>query len=240
MKTSLELEILRQPDDTTCGPTCLHAIYRYYGLQLSLAELIESVPQLDEGGTLAVMLGCDALQRGFQATILTYNLNIFDPTWFAPGVDLPERLRRQAEFKRWEKLQLATQAYLEFLTLGGQIRMEDLNHGLLLRYLDRCVPILTGLTSTFLYSCARERPYDNQSDDIHGFPAGHFVVICGYDSQRQTASVADPYLANPLRGQHYYEVTLDRLIGAVLLGVLTYDANLLIIQPADKDDLCPS
>lgn len=234
------LEILPQPDETTCGPTCLHAIYRYYGLDLPLDELVEGIPQLDEGGTLAVSLGCHALRRGFQVTIFTYNLTVFDPTWFSrPGVDLCERLRQQAEFKRWEKLQLATQAYLEFLRLGGRIKMVDLSHGLLVRYLQQRVPILTGLSATFLYGCARERPYDNQQDDVHGFPAGHFVVICEYDAQRNVATVADPYLANPLC-DHYYEVGLDRLIAAILLGVLTYDANLMIIQPVDKDAACPS
>ncbi len=27
----LLLTMLPQPDETTCGPTCLHAIYRYWG-----------------------------------------------------------------------------------------------------------------------------------------------------------------------------------------------------------------
>ena len=27
---SFDLEILNQPDDVTCGPTCLHAVYRYF------------------------------------------------------------------------------------------------------------------------------------------------------------------------------------------------------------------
>ena len=27
----LDLDILAQPDDETCGPTCLHAVYRYFG-----------------------------------------------------------------------------------------------------------------------------------------------------------------------------------------------------------------
>src|SRR5437762_675447 len=27
----LPVETLPQPDETTCGPTCLHAVYRYWG-----------------------------------------------------------------------------------------------------------------------------------------------------------------------------------------------------------------
>ena len=27
----LDVPILTQPDDSTCGPTCLHAVYAYHG-----------------------------------------------------------------------------------------------------------------------------------------------------------------------------------------------------------------
>ena len=30
METKLFLDIRPQPDQTTCGPTCLHAVYRYF------------------------------------------------------------------------------------------------------------------------------------------------------------------------------------------------------------------
>jgi hypothetical protein len=59
-------------------------------------------------------------------------------------------------------------------------------------------------------------------------------VLCGYDKQQRKVLVADPYLPNPLADDHYYDVELDRLVCAILLGVLTYDANLLIIEPGRK------
>jgi hypothetical protein len=34
---------------------------------------------------------------------------------------------------------------------------------------------------------------------------------------------------NPLKSQ-YYNVSFERLIQAILLGIVTYDANLLIIE----------
>ena len=37
--------ILPQPDGTTCGPTCLHAVYQHYGDKLSLDRVIrDEVP----------------------------------------------------------------------------------------------------------------------------------------------------------------------------------------------------
>lgn len=79
---SLDFDIQSQPDEVTCGPTCLHALYQYYGEDISLKQVIREVKQLKAGGTLAVMLGNHALQRGYKAYIYTYNLNVFDPSWF--------------------------------------------------------------------------------------------------------------------------------------------------------------
>jgi ABC-type bacteriocin/lantibiotic exporter with double-glycine peptidase domain len=81
----LHLGIKSQPDDTTCGPTCLHAVYTYFGDKISLDKVIGQVKQLKGGGTLAVLLGCHALRRGYRAKLYTFNLQVFDPTWFASG-----------------------------------------------------------------------------------------------------------------------------------------------------------
>lgn len=258
MPKQLELEILPQPDDTSCGPTCLHAIYRYFDDHLPLEEVIQQAGALDTGGTLGVLLGCHALRRGYKVTIYTYNLSVFDPTWFEgrivtapqppepdqdkptkklkgrPCVDLIANLRAQMAVKHVPRLQIASEAYIEFLQLGGNIRMRDLNASLVREYLKRWQPILTGLSATYLYHAPREHGRNCIPDSIRGEPAGHFVVLCGYDKQRKTVRVADPYLPNPLAEDHYYEVELDRLVCAILLGVLTHDANLVMIEPRRK------
>ncbi|MDH3520187.1 MAG: C39 family peptidase [Myxococcales bacterium] len=235
MERKLELEILAQPDDTTCGPTCLHAVYRYYGEEVALQRVIHETAMLDTGGTLAVQLGLHALRRGYAAEIYTYNLVVFDPSWFAQGIDLAERLRAQAVIKRDPKLQGTTDAYLEFLSLGGSIRMDELNTHLLRRHLMEGRPILTGLSATYLYECPREVGETVlRYDDIHGQPTGHFVVLCGYDPRSGNVLVADPLQDNPGYGAHYYEEGAERVLGAICLGVLTYDANLLIVEPAHE------
>lgn len=238
MSKHLQLDILAQPDDTTCGPTCLHSVYDYYGDRLPLDEVISQVGRLEDGGTLAVLLGCHALRRGYSALIYTYNLQVFDPTWFHHGVDLVQKLHTQREAKSNQKLRIATNAYLDYLQLGGRIRMETFSIALLRKYLQAGVPILTGLSSTFLYGEARERSYvDDRGnhrvapDDIAGLPAGHFVVLCGYDEQRREAIVADPLESNPLSRDRQYPVNIDRVFASIMLGVVTYDANLLILKP---------
>lgn len=232
MESRLRLDILPQPDDTTCGPTCLHALYRYYGDEVPLAQVISEARALEEGGTLAVFLACHALRHGFHATIYTYNMQVFDPTWFGPEApDLRERLQAQQRYKETPKLRVATQGYLEFLGLGGRIRFEDLTTGLIRRYLRRGVPLLTGLSATYLYRSAREFGPRSDYDDLRGEPSGHFVVLSGYETQTRAVLIADPLHPNPLAPSHYYTINIERVIGAILLGVLTHDANLLVIEP---------
>lgn len=231
----LPLKILTQPDDETCGPTSLHAVYNYYGDDISLEEVISEVSYLESGGTLAVMLAIHALKRGYQATIFTYNLHVFDPTWFYDvHVDLAAKLQEQLKYKYEKKLHLATSGYLEYLSLGGKICFEDLTPTLLKRHFSKGVPLLTGLSATYLYQCARE--YVNPLNevfynDVKGHPSGHFVILAGYDDAKKYVVVADPYAENLVSGDNYYSVKSSRLINSIMLGILTYDANLLAIQP---------
>ncbi|HSQ41704.1 MAG TPA: peptidase-C39 like family protein [Fibrobacteraceae bacterium] len=230
----LRIEILPQPDDVTCGPTSLHAVYRRYGLNLPLKKLIQEIEFLEDGGTLAVFLGIDALKRGFRSRLYSYNLRVFDPTWInLDRADLIDRLRRQLSFKSDKKLGEASRAYIRFLEMGGEILFRDLSTQLLQGYFRAGVPVLAGLSATYLYSSKREYTNDqNQSvfDDLAGEPAGHFVVLYGIDKEHRIL-VADPDRSTPLGNSHYYQVESRRLVHSILLGILTYDANLLVITP---------
>ncbi|MGB6055090.1 MAG: hypothetical protein WBG17_07615 [Burkholderiaceae bacterium] len=238
----LPVDILPQPDETTCGPTCLHAIYRYWHRDEVLSAVVARTGKFEQGGTLAVFLACDALRLGYRATIYTYNLTVFDPTWFAdPGVDIAARLALQSEVKKDYRLQYATAGYQDFLRLGGRLRMTHLSRRLVQAILRRRLPILTGLSSTYLYKSAREFGPNDVPDDIRGLPAGHFVIIAGYNHQNRTVLVMDPYQLNPFRRSAAgYWIGIDRVICAILLGIVTHDANLLIIHPPRKPGLLPS
>jgi hypothetical protein len=227
----LPVETLPQPDETTCGPTCLHAVYRYWGDREPLETIIARMYRLERGGTFAVFLGCDALRKGYRAAIYTYNVTVFDPTWFVRGVDIAERLTKQREVKSDERLQIATSGYLQFLQLGGRLRFADLSQVLVRALLRFRLPILTGLSSTYLYRSSREYGPLDAPDDIRGFPAGHFVVIAGFDRTRRNVLVVDPYQPNPYGEAHEYWISIDRVVTAVLLGIVTHDANLLVVYP---------
>jgi Peptidase_C39 like family len=232
----LDFDIQAQPDDVTCGPTCLQALYNYYGDVVVLKDVIQEVKQLKFGGTLAVMLGNHALKRGYKARIYTYNLNVFDPTWFKhSSKKMIQFLREQMEFKRKRrKLKIASQAYIKFLQSGGEVRNLELDETLIKNYLKKSIPILTGLSATYLYGSAREIPEFDIYDSIKGEPAGHFVVITGFDEEKSCVHITDPNEPNPLGQGKVYSVSFARLINSIMLGIVTYDANLLIIEPKEK------
>jgi hypothetical protein len=233
----LPVTTLPQPDETTCGPTCLHAVYNFFGNDEPLPEVIERMWRLEHGGTYAVYLACDALRNGYHARIYTYNLTVFDPTWFtAPGVDLVDKLTRQRDLKDERRGQHAIDGYLEFLALGGRLRFANLSEHLIHRILGCQRPILAGLSATYLYRSERELP-DGTPDDVRGHPVGHFVVIAGWDARLRRVMVVDPYQPNPWGPSHEYWIGVDRVVAAILLGIVTHDANLLVVYPKARGAL---
>jgi len=238
MTAKLFLDISAQPDNITCGPTCLHAMYRYFGDTIPLHQVVSEVPQIEAGGTLAVYLAVHALRRGYSATIFSYNLQIFDPTWArARTNEIIGKLKLQSSYKKDDAgLQVSTEGYLEFLKLGGELRFEVLTAALIRRYLKRSLPVLTGLSATYLYNSARECSHgkDLIFDDIRGASMGHFVVLVGYDREDRSVLVADPLLPNPAGSGQYYRVDILRLVCAMMLGTLTFDGDILIIKPISE------
>ena len=233
---NLGVTILPQPNDVTCGPTSLHAVYSYYGDNISLGQVTKEVKQLQNGGTLGVLLANHALRRGYKATIYSYNLHMFDPSWAGLESEaMLAKLGEQMVHKKSRKFQFASKAYMEFLKLGGIIQFEVLTANLLRKLLRDGTPVLTGLSATWLYQSQREIGETNTYDDVKGEPSGHFVVLSGYETNSKQVRVADPLSSNPInQASQYYDVDINRLINAILLGIVTYDANLLIVQQKES------
>jgi hypothetical protein len=224
----LDVPRFEQPDDVTCGPTCLAKVYQYYGVARPLDAIIAETPRNPDGGTLAVNLGISAIGHGFRPTIYPFGLRVFDRTWRRLGRgELLEKLRQRADAVDKGRLERAVRAYHEYLARGGRVRFTEPSAGLLVSILRRGDPILTGLSATYLYDASRER--DNTYDDVGGHSAGHFVVVCGFRPRSRRFVVADPFRNVPLSRTGRYTVEADRLITAILLGDQTYDAVLLTL-----------
>jgi len=227
-----DIPVLRQPDDVSCGPTCLTKVLQFFGDDRGFDAVAAEVDRNPDGGTVGVHLGRAALALGYGATIYTYNLRVFDPTW--AGLDpvaLKAKLAARAAAVTDPPLERITSAYCAYLEAGGEIGFADLDRELLVDHLARGRPIVCGLSSTYLYGTAREIAETNQSDDVVGEPAGHFVVIGGYLDEGARFVVFDPYLQNPVADGQRYEVTERRLLNAILLGDVTFDGVLLLVHP---------
>ena len=227
-----DIRIEAQPDDDTCGATSLHAVYRHLGDDLPLEQVIDEIYRMEEGGTLAVILGIHALKRGYHARLFSYNLRVFDPTWknLAPAA-LRTKLIAQTRYKDGKKLHAACLAYSRFLKEGGDIRFDDPSPELFHSFFAAGLPVLAGLSATYLYQSKREYADAKGRSiyhDLRGKPVGHFVVLSG--AKGDLVRVSDPYQDNPMAEGRFYQVPMSRLINSVLLGIVTYDANLLIIS----------
>lgn len=173
-------------------------MYRYFGLQTQLNHLVKVIPQLKNGGTHGVILGQHALRHGFNVELITYNLYMFDPTWFQnPKVNLIDKLQQQMQVKTRAGFQRASRHYLEFLKLGGRISMRELNADLIRHYLKQHLPILTGLNSTYLYQEKRFIAETDVTDEFAGTPEGHFVVICGSHPNKKPCASPTPIIPTP-------------------------------------------
>jgi Peptidase_C39 like family len=226
----LDVPRFEQPDDVTCGPTCLTQVFRFFGYAKTLPDVIAETPRNPDGGTLAVYLGIGALANGFRPTIYPYSLRVFDPTWRdLSRTRIIDKLRQRKTRMDSYKLRRAIDAYVTYLEDGGQLLFDELTRDLLVGLLRGGQPILTGLSATYLYRTPRE--YDNQYDDIRGQPAGHFVVICGYYPKSDKFVIRDPSTHSPFSRSGKYSVPAERLIPAILLGDVTYDAVLLVLSP---------
>lgn len=225
----LDLCVSKQPDDESCGITCLKSIYDYFEYPASLDRLKREIEHWHTGGTVAVNLARNALAHGFGAEIYTYNIKIFDPTWKALDAKaLSAKLRQRQRKIRSKKQKKVIGFYLDFLKKGGILRFDDLDEELLNRLFKNHKPIICGLSATYLYEHMRETS-DNEENDIIGQPVGHFVVVSGWDSASRSVTIQDPLRKNPLSETGTYRLSFTKFSNAVMLGILTYDENLLVI-----------
>jgi hypothetical protein len=61
--------------------------------------------------------------------------------------------------------------------------------------------------------------------------------VHGLDPEKREATVADPYLHAPYPASRCYTVDIDHLIGAIALGIVTFDAKMLVVSGPRSDSV---
>jgi Peptidase_C39 like family len=224
---------LVQPDDVSCGPTCLSSVLRFHGHpEADLHEVIARTPTNPGGGTLAPHLGLAGLRFGMAVRLWPFAVQVFDPTWRDLDANaLLARLEARLAGLPEGRLRRVHAAWRDFLAAGGEVRLGEVGRAEMVAALDAGNPLIVGLSVTWLYQEARERPADNQPDDVAGAPVGHFVVVTGYDAGGEDLLVADPWPHPPFGDGGRYRVSERRLMHAILLGDATHDAVVVEVHP---------
>jgi hypothetical protein len=210
-------------------PDLLAQVYRFLGYERAVDEVISDTRRNADGGTLGVYLGISALRNGFRPTIYTYNLRIFDPTWrrLSPP-EISGKLRERRRFVRSRRLKRAIAAYVEYLGMGCRVPVFRARCGFLVGLLQTGHPILTGFERN-VPLWVRSRTQRGVRRRFAASPRGISSSCAGYYPRSDRFVVRDPSSNIPFSRNGKYTVEARRLIAAILLGDVTYDANLLVL-----------
>lgn len=235
MHIELDIDMPDQPDDSSCGPTSLYSVYKFFGLDVTLETVIKELDGYDPAiGSYDAILGIDALKRGFDAIITPFNLNVFDWSWFGLNMDaLRIKLDRLASVGLSETVRKLASLYVEFIDRGGRIvfQYNPEQAFFTANYYTGVVPLICGLSSTWIHQSKRENP-DTGEYDEYGRMMGHYVVLGGWEwgLNPVRTTVYDPYGSRTLFRSNKYILEYDQLLTAMMLGTNTHEGNLLRIS----------
>jgi hypothetical protein len=165
----------------TCGPSSLQQVMAYYGKKMKLGDIIKDIPMFMDGTYLAY-LAKYAMEAGFKPLIITYNVDIFDPTWFRLSrKSLIKKLRSRSRIRKLDiNIRRGCKSYVDYLESGGKLSFNFTTTEIIKKYLKKKRPIIVRLSSTILHDRKRLDLNKDKRDDISGSPGFHFVVVSGY------------------------------------------------------------
>lgn len=236
--TEYKLKHQYQPTNTSCSPTALSMLLSHYGKTMSVDEVSEQVPQVQDEhgqnfGTINTQMAVWCLSLGFKVSVYTFDCQVIDQSWAKLSKDrLLARLKLRksgwavpALGELWTKGYV--QSYIDFLNDSGDLHIQPSVSSKLLYDLLKKGPILPCLSYSTLYGESRqlvEGEEDTVDDDINGRALNHSVVIYGNDSNGNFL-VADPF-NKP--GRHVVEP--ERMIAAISTAQIECDNLLFVIQ----------
>jgi uncharacterized protein YvpB len=228
MGVNLRIKRIKQPPNE-CEPTCLKQVLDYFGISVSLDELIKKISTGKyRWHNWDFNTGTAAMNYGLSVTIYTTSTGIFDPTWFTLKRNkLIEKMKREAYYFKISKYSGLPSyiedslAALKYLEVGGNIVFKSITTELMKQALSQKHPLIAPLNYTLLRNTPRER-YVKKSkewipDDVKGNSYGHVVVIDGFDES--TFSVVDPWPKS--KGRY----PVDKVV--VVDSILRNDSNLI-------------
>ena len=222
----LKFERYAQPDNITCGPTSFRMVLNYYGHPISHEETMKHFTIFPGIGVLDPHIAMAAMDLGFKVKTISFNYRVIHPSWTKlPREKLLEKLRAYLPRITNYKDSVSAAGYIRYLERGGTIEFQPMSRKLIVRYLQKGIPVIAALDMEYLYAGTV-----NWSE-FKPEHATHFVVIYGYDADRDAFQIADPWYEITIPNEKgMYSVSADRLMTAVLLGFQVNDGDLIIIE----------
>lgn len=181
-----------QQEEADCVQACAAQILSHFGTKKSVSEIKAEVPVfVDSHGTkLGTSIGHVAvyfLSLGFEVTLHTSDVVLFDTTWKQLSKqELVARLQDRAAnlthaiYGR-DAIQAITDGFVQFLQRGGMLVQAVVDEKYLVQLLTEG-PVYAVVNYQFLYDKPKYRFVGDtlEDDPVRGDPSTHAVLITGY------------------------------------------------------------
>ncbi|HPB31539.1 MAG TPA: cysteine peptidase family C39 domain-containing protein [Candidatus Sumerlaeota bacterium] len=220
----LEMAPVSQRDDFSCGAACLKMMMEYLGVSCPMETLRHMMPPIPGIGLHDTHVAMCAMKFGFTPTIYTYNYCLMHPIWnHLTDDEILEELVHIRDDPQSREQAIAAEGYCRYLLAGGHLIFYPLSKELILAHFDRGLPCMAALDMAFLYDCM---PFDEDEKR-----ATHFIVINGYDPNKNHFHITDPWHTIPLENDDgRYSIDADRVVNAILLGQHRNDSALIVLE----------
>ena len=201
--------------DSTCGPSCLVAIYESLGEKVDKQTILNELNISDSDYTYLPQIARHMLKRNLEIKLISPNSYVFSPEW--------AQLSREqviTELRDWIVLNAKNEWLLTaihslfFLEEGGTVEITDLTTELLDSHLDAGWSLLCLVEPSWLWG-KRKIAKKAEYDSVRGNADGHFIVV--YDRTETEYIISDPYPTSLPGKEHTYQVDKARLITATYL-----------------------
>ncbi|MBD3362355.1 hypothetical protein GF362_01395 [Candidatus Dojkabacteria bacterium] len=221
--------IKQKADSSACGPSCLQAIYKYYGKDLKLKMILEDLHIDKDTSTYVSQLARHLNTNHLSTTLISSNPFVVSPDWKAKPKkvvikELKEWILHHFNKGKVENIWIKEALYLLFyLQEGGNLKISNITTDLIDKYLEDQNLILCCLAENWIWG-KRKISKVVEYDNIKGHVNGHFVIV--YDKNKGDYQISDPYPTSIENKEGLYAINKEELLTATL----TWSHEILIVN----------
>lgn len=214
-KKNLKIKQIEQKTYYSCVPACLEQVLGYYKVKVDQKEILATL-KMPEYGMSIPSAGSYLIESGFNPSIITNDIIIFDRSWLRLNpAELIKKINKRRKYLDAYHRSLVDD-YVKYLKADGNIGFQILNANTIEKFLSKDIPIIAELASNFLYNKSKSTKAGAFDDSIKGDIDGHAVVIAGFDKVKKKFKLIDTDgRKNPYSKKGIYWVDSDLLLASI-------------------------